>query len=139
MQIVRSFKRNTHLLSFKSLFGINCTLWNLYITDDSGRQQKRRVFNSLITLILWHISTLGIGSTSSWAFSGGLVGLRVPLLHDGEVEVLVGEEGGADDHGEADGEDGAHEAAVDDCVDAFSLPPFHLLLPVLVLVLKFKI
>ena len=41
-----------------------------------------------------------------------------------------------DDHGEADGEDGAHEASVDDRVDAFALPPFYLLLPVLVLVLK---
>ena len=106
------------------------------MTDDRGRQQKRRVFNSLITLILWHNSTLGIGSTTSPAFSGGLVGFRIPLLHDGKVEVLVGEEGGTDDHGEADGEDGAHEAAVDDRVDAFALPPFYLLLPVLVLILK---
>ena len=42
------------------------------------------------------------------ASSGSLVGLGVPLLHDGEVEVLVGEEGGADDHGETDGEDRPH-------------------------------
>ena len=70
------------------------------------------------------------------ASSGGLVGLGVPLLHDGEVEVLVGEEGSTNDHGKADSKDGSHQAAVNDCVDTFSLATLHLLLSVLVFVLR---
>ena len=70
------------------------------------------------------------------ASSGGLVGLGVPLLHDGEVEVLVGEEGGADDHGKTDGKDRPHQTAIDNRVYAFPLPALHLLLPVLFIVLK---
>ena len=42
---------------------------------------------------------------------------------------LVGEEGGAQDHGEADCEHGAHEAAIDDGVDAVLLPPARRALP----------
>ena len=68
--------------------------------------------------------------------SGGLVGLGIPLLHHGKVEVLVGEKGGTDDHGKADSKDGSHQAAVNDCVDTFSLATLHLLLSVLVFVLR---
>ena len=41
-----------------------------------------------------------------------LVGVWVPLLHDGVVEVLVGEEAGPQHHGEADGQHRAHHAAI---------------------------
>ena len=52
----------------------------------------------------------------------GLLCLGVHLLEHRVVEVLVGEEGGAEDDGEADGEHHAHEGAVDDRVHAVLLP-----------------
>ena len=63
------------------------------------------------------------------------VGVRVPLLHHGIVEVLVGKEAGTEDHGQADGQDGSHHAAVDDGVDTFPSLPL-LLLPILVFILR---
>ena len=47
----------------------------------------------------------------------------VHLFHDRVVEVLVGEEGRPQDHDQAYGEHGTHEAAVYDCVHAVLLPP----------------
>ena len=63
-----------------------------------------------------------------------LVSVRVPFLHDGVVEVLVGKEARAEHHCEANSEDGPHHAAVYDGVD--TLPPLPLLLlAVLILIL----
>merc|ERR1739846_41394 len=63
-----------------------------------------------------------------------LVSVRVPLLHHGIVEVLVGKEAGTEDHGETHGQHGSHHAAVDDGVDTF--PSLSLLLfPILVFIL----
>jgi hypothetical protein len=44
--------------------------------------------------------------------------LRVDLPEDGKVEVLVGDEGGAKHHAETGGQDDAHQAAVDEAVQA---------------------
>ena len=110
-------------------------MYNLSMTQADNRKEGYFCF-SLITFFFGTIALLGSLIIALVASSGGLVGLGVPLLHDGEVEVLVGEEGGADDHGETDGEDRPHQTAVDDRVYAFALPAFHLLLPVLFIVLK---
>ena len=65
------------------------------------------------------------------------VSVRVPLLHHGIVEVLVGKEAGTEDHGQADGQHGSHHAAVDDGVDTFPSLPL-LLLPILVFILRIR-
>ena len=60
-------------------------------------------------------------NVSSILFFLQFVPLRIELFDDCVVEVFVGEECGPENHGEADGQDGAHEAAIDDGVHAILL------------------
>ena len=48
--------------------------------------------------------------------------LGVELLHDCKVEIFVGEEGRAQDHEEAQGQNDAHQAAIDNRVHAIFSP-----------------